>query len=160
MFLFCLWGSRTLIPDDSTIGHTSSYTLIDGCYVYFITSQLTAPNGNPLKETKVIAFDNTKIKPSEIEDSSTLFASTDSQGRIELTVFSGLSWGGGYRPGIDSPPQPPVPENPQVLYLWHEGTEGRWHQTEIVIEARNIKKYQPGALQIHIEKIEVNETAN
>lgn len=148
-----LYGNNAIFQ----IADTGQIVCTDGVFVYNLSAKLITPNGNPLKETKIIAFSNAKIKPSEIEDSSETFATTDSQGQIELTVFSGLSWGGVYRPGIDSPPQPPVPNNPKVLYLWHEDTDGQWRQTEIVIEDSAIKKSQRGRLHIHIEQIQVND---
>ena len=160
LLYFYLWRTITIIPENYTGSFSSTYRLVDGCFVYSLSASVITPDGNPLQETKVIAFSDAKTKPSDIDASRDIFSTTDSQGRIELTAFSGLSWGGGYRPGIDSPPQPPVPDNPKVLYLWHKDSEGQWHQTEIGIKDSDIIKSQQGGLHIHIEKIQVNEKEN
>jgi hypothetical protein len=131
---------------------------IDGCYGFDLFTKLVDSDGSPLANTEVIAFiDQGEANPSDNHPDSPSFTKTDSEGNVQLTAFTGIAWGGIYRPGLELPPRPLGPHTPKILYFWHKDTNDQWHQTQINIEDKHINRTKHDVPRIHIDKIQVKE---
>ena len=120
----------------------------DGGFVYHLSGTLVDASGGPLK--------NTPVGLTYWKEGSPSYFKTDGSGYVEGGTRTGITWGGYIPLGLWEP-KPPVPRNPGVLYLWHEGKDGKWHRTEVVIQDESITKAERGELYIHMDKILVNE---
>lgn len=138
-------------------GFSGTMVCVDGGYGFDLFTRLIDSEGNPLVNTEVTAYiDHKNAHPSGNNTNSPSCAKTDSEGNVQLTAFTGLAWGGIYRPGLELPPQPSEPYIPQVLYFWHKDTNGQWHQIQINIEDKHINRAKRSMPEIRIAQIQVN----
>ena len=128
---------------------------VDGVFSYHLEVTLVDESGQPMADTLVAVVARAFFSPEEEDPSWTGFVWTDLAGHVSTTAYSSLSWGRCWLAGIQPPPSPPVPPNPETLYLWLQESSGEWVRHELRIEEEDIVDQEPAELWIDLGQVTI-----
>jgi hypothetical protein len=117
----------------------------DGTEVYEVGFTLADASGQPMPSTQLVLMPEAGLSPEAVHPDWPGFRFSDEEGRAAADV---LAW-------LTSCYFPPVPRDPDALYLWVRDAEGRWTEHELPVDDRHITYRGPGLLRIDLGMVRI-----
>jgi hypothetical protein len=127
----------------------------DGGFEYDLEFDLVDSSGELVPDVKVLVWGYPAGSPADENIPSNALDQSDALGHVSTSASSGLAWGGCFSSNVWASYTPPIPSNPEILYLWVEDATGLWTEYELQVKEENIIERAPAQLKIDLGEITI-----